>query len=269
MNWLKSFWQRLSTPLPREHVQASDALANFTPRANKVLSLAREEAERFRHDFVGTEHVLLGLIRLGQGMAFTVLGKMGVDLEAARREVEQQVGAGPERKVVGSTPYTPRVKKMLALAAKEARVLNHTYVGTEHILLGLLREGEGVAGRVLKRFEVDTDLTRQHILRELDPNFSPAPDGAGASQMPRSEPLDPEKVDLRKRYDVHCREGEQQVVYRNVLFIGVKTLFKRREYETFSEFLEIEQADGKTILIARSSVIKFCENGVTPGCERT
>jgi ATP-dependent Clp protease ATP-binding subunit ClpC len=146
---------------------------NFTPRAQQVLALARKEADRFNHNYVGTEHLLLGLIKLGQGVAVNVLQKMGLDLETVRMEVEKQVGSGPETKMVGNIPYTPRVKKVLALAGKEAKALNHSYVGTEHILLGLLREGEGVAARVLKNLEVDIERTRNEILKELDPNFTP------------------------------------------------------------------------------------------------
>lgn len=145
---------------------------NFTPRAQQVLALARKEADRFNHNYVGTEHLLLGLIKLGQGVAVNVLQKMNLDLETVRLEVEKQVGNGPETKMVGNIPYTPRVKKVLALAGKEAKALNHSYVGTEHILLGLLREGDGVAARVLKNLEVDIERTRNEILRELDPNFS-------------------------------------------------------------------------------------------------
>ena len=146
-------------------------MSNFTPRAQQVLALARKEADRFNHNFVGTEHLLLGLIKLGQGVAVNVLQKMGLDLETVRLEVEKQVGTGPDQKQVGNIPYTPRVKKVLNLASKEAKNLAHTYVGTEHILLGLLREGEGVAARVLKNLDVDIEHTRQEILRELDPNF--------------------------------------------------------------------------------------------------
>src|SRR5438270_2910519 len=147
---------------------------NFTPRAQQVLALARKEADRFNHNYVGTEHLLLGLIKLGQGVAVNVLQKMGMDLETVRMEVEKQVGSGPETKMVGNIPYTPRVKKVLALAGKEAKALNHSYVGTEHILLGLLREGEGVAARVLKSLEIDIERTRNEILKELDPNFTPS-----------------------------------------------------------------------------------------------
>jgi ATP-dependent Clp protease ATP-binding subunit ClpC len=151
---------------------SEEAMNNFTPRAQQVLALARKEADRFNHNFVGTEHLLLGLIKLGQGVAVNVLQKMGLDLETVRMEVEKQVGTGPDQKMIGNIPYTPRVKKVLALASKEAKALNHTYVGTEHILLGLLREGDGVAARVLKNLEVDIEQTRQEILKELDPNFA-------------------------------------------------------------------------------------------------
>ena len=146
---------------------------NFTPRAQQVLALARKEADRFNHNYVGTEHLLLGLIKLGQGVAVSVLERMGLDLESVRMEVEKQVGTGPDQKVSGNIPYTPRVKKVLALANKEAKTLNHSYVGTEHILLGLLREGEGVAARVLQTLDVDIQRTRNEILSEIDPNFSP------------------------------------------------------------------------------------------------
>src|SRR5258706_13350633 len=135
MNWFKSFWKGLTTPMPRESPGFLDRMNNFTPRAQQTLALARREADRFNHNFVGTEHLLLGLIRLGQGTAVTVLGKMGLDLETVRKEVEKQVGTGPDQKILGNIPYTPRVKKVLSLAAKEAISLHHTYVGTEHILL--------------------------------------------------------------------------------------------------------------------------------------
>src|SRR5467141_1157442 len=155
---------------------------NFTPRAQQVLALARKEADRFNHNYVGTEHLLLGLIKLGQGVAVNVLQKMGLDLETVRMEVEKHVGSHPETKMVGNIPYTPRVKKVLALAGKEAKALNHSYVGTEHILLGLLREGEGVAARVLKSLEVDPARTRNEILKELDPNFTPPESEAQSGQ---------------------------------------------------------------------------------------
>jgi ATP-dependent Clp protease ATP-binding subunit ClpC len=167
---------------------SDEAMSNFTPRAQQVLALARKEADRFNHNFVGTEHLLLGLIKLGQGVAVNVLQKMGLDLETVRMEVEKQVGTGPDQKMIGNIPYTPRVKKVLALAAKEAKALNHTYVGTEHILLGLLREGDGVAARVLKNLDVDIEQTRQEILKELDPNFAAQEEQATAEPGEKAPP---------------------------------------------------------------------------------
>jgi ATP-dependent Clp protease ATP-binding subunit ClpC len=178
---------------------SQEPMNNFTPRAQQVLALARKEADRFHHNYVGTEHVLLGLIKLGQGVAVSVLQKMGLDLETVRGAVEKQVGTGQDTKIQGSIPYTPRVKKVLALAGKEAKALNHSYVGTEHILLGLLREGEGVAARVLKALDVDIERTRNEILRELDPQFSGGEGGgeeaaAGSPQRAGLQPDDKKEV---------------------------------------------------------------------------
>jgi ATP-dependent Clp protease ATP-binding subunit ClpC len=180
----------------------AEPMNNFTPRAQQVLALARKEADRFHHNYVGTEHLLLGLINLGQGVAVNVLQKMGLDLETVRNAVEKQVGTGPEAKPTGNIPYTPRVKKVLALAQKEAKALNHSYIGTEHILLGLLREGEGVAARVLKSLDVDIERCRNEILAELDPNFSgdagapppeePAASSAPAGNAPQNAPATPD-----------------------------------------------------------------------------
>jgi len=149
---------------------------NFTPRAQQVLALARKEADRFSHNYVGTEHILLGLIKLGQGVAVNVLERMGLDLDSVRMKVEKKVGTGTAGQTGGNIPYTPRVKKVLSLADKEAKALNHSYVGTEHILLGLLREGDGVAADVLLEFNVDIQRTRNEILAEIDPNFTPSDD---------------------------------------------------------------------------------------------
>src|SRR6201997_4047485 len=171
---------------------SDEAMNNFTPRAQQVLALARKEADRFNHNFVGTEHLLLGLIKLGQGVAVNVLQKLGLDLETVRMEVEKQVGTGPDQKMIGNIPYTPRVKKVLALAGKEAKNLNHTYVGTEHILLGLLREGDGVAARVLKNLDIDIEQTRQEILKELDPNFTASEEQQPSGETPE-RPAAPEK----------------------------------------------------------------------------
>ena len=215
-----------------------EPMNNFTPRAQQVLALARKEADRFHHNYVGTEHLLLGLINLGQGVAVNVLQKMGLDLQTVRAAVEKQVGTGPESKPSGNIPYTPRVKKVLALAGKEAKALNHSYVGTEHILLGLLREGEGVAARVLKSLEVDIERCRNEILSELDPNFSGEPEeaaaGPGASdekkesktpalkafgrdltEMAKKGELDPvigRKDEIRRMVQILCRRTKSNPV---------------------------------------------------------
>lgn len=164
-----------------------EPMNNFTPRAQQVLALARKEADRFHHNYVGTEHILLGLINLGQGVAVNVLQKMNLDLQTVRDAVEREVGSGPEAKSSGTIPYTPRVKKVLSLAGKEAQALNHSYVGTEHILLGLLREGEGVAAGVLKSLDVDIERCRNEILAELDPNFVPEKEEAVAGAQNKEE----------------------------------------------------------------------------------
>ncbi|MCE9614039.1 MAG: ATP-dependent Clp protease ATP-binding subunit [Lentisphaerae bacterium] len=172
-----------------------NGFGNFTPRAQRVVKLAQKEADGFNHPYVGTEHLLLGLIALGEGVAVNVLERMGVSLEKVRLEVERAVGQGPETKTVGNIPFTPRSKKVLQLAMAEAQALNHTYVGTEHILLGLLHEGEGVAAQVLRNLGVDLETARVEVMRELDPDFEmdeeqgeAAPPPAGASPAePRKE----------------------------------------------------------------------------------
>jgi hypothetical protein len=294
MNWLKSFWKSLTQPMPTSHVTvgprgtvtwrspsasgSGETISNFTPRAQKVLALARQEADRLHHQFVGTEHLLLGLVALGQGTAVNTLGKLGVDLETVRLEVERHVGTGPDQKMLGNIPYTPRVKKVLALAAKEAKALNHTYVGTEHILLGLLREGDGVAARVLRNLEVDAEKTRQAILRELDPNApvgyvaGPAPSIAGGVSPPhfprtavQSFKIQRDVIDTSKRYDVYCAwHREEVMVHRNVLIKTVRKLFEKDSPGALSEFVELEPADGPAVFVARASIFKFSEHLAPP-----
>ena len=137
------------------------------------MSFAQDEARRLNHNFVGTEHVLLGLIKLGHGAAFAVLKQTGLNLESVRTTVVKCVGSGPERKLAGAIPYTPRVKNALALARKESGTLNHSHIGTKHVLLGLLREGGGIAARVLKPFPVNIERTCDEILKEADPSVKP------------------------------------------------------------------------------------------------
>ncbi|MEK7199479.1 MAG: Clp protease N-terminal domain-containing protein, partial [Bacteroidota bacterium] len=139
----------------------------FTERARKVIILAKEEARRFNHDYIGTEHILLGLIREGEGVAAAVLEKMGVDLQTIRLEVEKVVQPGPTTQILGDIPFTPRAKKALELAAEEARALGHNYIGTEHILLGIIREGESVASQVLLNLGLDLYRVRNEVMTVL------------------------------------------------------------------------------------------------------
>lgn len=181
--------RRLSEPLPPAPCRDT-SLSNFTPRACQVLALARKEADRLNHNFLGTEHLLLGLIKLGQGVAVQILKKRGASLEGLRSELEKQTPSGPDQKMIGNIPYTPRTKKVIALAQKEAKSLNHTYVGTEHLLLGMLREGDGVAAKVLVAHGLNLIDVRQEFLQAIDPNFvaQPVEEKPGATVQPQPNP---------------------------------------------------------------------------------
>ena len=162
-------------------------MSNFTPRAQQSLALAKKEAEHLGHNYIGTEHLLLGLLKLGQGLALKILTNVGIHIDDVYEAIEENVGPGSGEPVQGNIPFTPRVKKVLALAEKEARKMQHTYVGTEHLLLGLIKEGDGVAAQVIQSFDVDFDTIREEILKELDPNFKPEePVAAGADQSSSS-----------------------------------------------------------------------------------
>ncbi len=139
----------------------------FTERVRKVLSLARDEAGRLHHDYIGTEHILLGLIREGEGVAAAVLKHLNVELDSLRLKIEESVDLGGSTLTIGDLPYTSQAKKVLELSIDEARTLNHSYVGTEHLLLGLLREETGIAAQVLQREGLSLDMVRQEIIRLL------------------------------------------------------------------------------------------------------
>ncbi len=138
----------------------------FTDRARRVLVLAQEEARLLNHNFIGTEHILLGLIHEGEGVAAKALESLGISLEAVREKVEETIGpAGTS--TTGSPPFTPRAKKVLELSLREALQLGHNYIGTEHMLLGLVREGEGVAAQVLVSLGADLSRVRQQVIQLL------------------------------------------------------------------------------------------------------
>src|SRR5216110_2278385 len=136
----------------------------FTDRARKVMQLANQEAVRFSHEYIGTEHILLGLVAEGSGVAANVLKNLDIDLRKIRREVEKIVQSGPDLVTMGKLPQSPRAKKVIEYSIEEAHNLNHNYVGTEHLLLGLLREQEGVAAQVLMNLGLKLEDVRAEVL---------------------------------------------------------------------------------------------------------
>ncbi|OHB60846.1 MAG: NDP-hexose 4-ketoreductase [Planctomycetes bacterium RBG_13_46_10] len=156
----------------------------FTDRARKVMALANQEAQRFNHEYIGTEHILLGLVKEGSGVGATVLKNLDVDIKKLRLEVEKQVKSGPDMVTMGKLPQTPRAKKVIEYAIEEARALNHNYVGTEHILLGLLRETEGIAAQVLLSLGLKLEDVRQEVLNLLGAGGDDGPSGLGMKMGP-------------------------------------------------------------------------------------
>ena len=176
----------------------ADRFDKFTERARRVLTLAQEEAHRFNHNYIGTEHILLGLVREGDGVAAKVLANLGVELNKVRSAVEFIIGRG-DRTVLGEIGLTPRAKKVIELAVDEARRLNHSYIGTEHLLLGLVREGEGIAAGVLESLGVNLERVRAEttrILSQSQPQAAGAGAGSGARQATRTPTVDQLGIDL-------------------------------------------------------------------------
>lgn len=160
---------------------------NFTPQVQQALLKARQEADRFNHGYIGTEHLLLGLVAQGEGPAAELLAEQNLDIDTLRLEVEKLVGTGTDMKTVGHVPYTPRVKKVLALAGTEARAMHQEFIDTGHILLGLLREGDGVAARILMNLKVDLDQLRRAVLNKVMPHRNEEPSDGG-DDMETPEP---------------------------------------------------------------------------------
>src|SRR5258706_12334615 len=155
----------------------------FTDRAKKVMNLARQEAQRFNHEYLGTEHILLGLVQEGSGVAANVLKNMSIDLNKIRAEVEKIVKTGPSMVTMGQLPFTPRAKKVLELSMEEASNLGHNYIGTEHLLLDLIKENEGIAAQVLMNLGVKLEDVREEVLEFL---------GADSNQEDEEEAQSPE-----------------------------------------------------------------------------
>ena len=174
---------------------------NFTDRVRKVLAMAREEAIRLQHDYVGTEHILLGLIREGEGVAAAVLTNLNVDLEQIHERIEESVRKGKATIALGELPYTSRAKKVLEYAMAEARELNHSYVGTEHLLLGLLREEKGIAAQVLNTLGVSLEDARAETLKLLGSEVNPSQPGGGGTSAPKGE-----KKSKTPALDHFCRD---------------------------------------------------------------
>ena len=173
----------------------------FTDRARKVMALANQEAQRFNHEYIGTEHILLGLVKEGSGVGANVLKNLDVDIKKLRLEVEKLVKSGPDMVTMGKLPHTPRAKKVIEFAIEEARSLNHNYIGTEHLLLGLLRESEGVAAQVLMNLGLKLEDVRQEVLNllgagvensmpSLDMKMDPTMTGKAGAQKSRTPALD-------------------------------------------------------------------------------
>jgi ATP-dependent Clp protease ATP-binding subunit ClpC len=166
----------------------------FTDRARETLVMAQEEARLLHHGFIGSEHILLGLLRQEDSVAGEVLASFGVTLEAGRRVVESILGDGSAEAELGSPPFTPRAKKILELSLRESLQLNHNYIGTEHLLLGLIREGEGVGAQILKELKVDLGAARQRVLQfiaekvDIDPSAATGQASSGP-RMSRSTAL--------------------------------------------------------------------------------
>lgn len=197
----------------------------FTERAQKVLVLAQEEAKRFHHSFVGTEHILLGLVREGEGIAAKVLLSLGVELDSVRSEIEKLIGKGDQRSVPQGVNYTPRAKKVIELAIEEGQNLGHNYVGTEHLLLGLIREGEGIAAQVLTNLGVDLTRARKSVLALLGGSDEPLPEEGHkvASSTPTVDQFGRDLTKLAKEGKLDPVIGREAEIERVIQVLSRRT----------------------------------------------
>ena len=213
----------------------------FTERARKVLVLAKEEARRFSHDYIGTEHILLGLIREGEGVACAVLQNLGLNLDLLRKETEKLIAAGSSTAVLGDIPFTPRAKKSLELAAEEARSLGHNYIGTEHILLGLIREGEGLASQILFSMGVDLGKVKEEISTLLGSSHGGPAGSAAHSKTPALDSFGRDLTKLAKE------GGLDPVIGRSLEIERVTQVLSRRTKN--NPVLLGEAGVGKTAIV--------------------
>jgi len=216
---------------------------NFTDRVRKVLQMAREEAARLHHEYVGTEHILLGLIREGEGVAAAVLTNLNVDLEEIQQKIEETVKKGKAAAAAGpDLPYTSRAKKVLELAMSEARELNHSYVGTEHLLLGLLREEKGIAAQVLTDAGVNLEQARAETLRLLGSEMPQTPAGGGTGAQPT--PPKSEKKSKTPALDHFCRDLTQLAAEGSL----DPTIGRQKEIERVMEILSRRKKNNPVLI---------------------
>lgn len=204
----------------------------FTDRARKVMQLANQEAQRFNHEYIGTEHILLGLVKEGSGVAANVLKNLDIDLRKIRLEVEKIVQSGPEMVTMGKLPQTPRAKKVIEYSIEEARNLNHNYVGTEHLLLGLLREQEGVAAQVLMNLGLKLEDVREEVLNLLGHNMSTEESGGasgerqtnkGKSKTPALDSFGRDLTELARQGKLDPVIGRQNEIERVIQVLSRRT----------------------------------------------
>src|SRR6202051_975017 len=200
----------------------------FTERARQVVVLAQDEARALKHNYIGTEHILLGLLREEEGLAARVLESLDITVEEVRAQVARIVGQGDEV-TTGQIPFTPRAKKVLELALREALSLGHNYIGTEHILLGLVRENEGVAARILLDFDADAEKIRNEIIRMLS---APGPRPGGAAGGPAGEKNKSSKLldQFGRNFTKQAQEGKlDPVVGRQTEIERIMQILSRRQ----------------------------------------
>src|SRR6266571_4357476 len=203
----------------------------FTDRARKVMQLANQEAQRFNHEYIGTEHILLGLVKEGTGVAANVLKNLDIDLRKIRLEVEKIVQAGPDMVTMGRLPQTPRAKKVIEYSIEEARNLNHNYVGTEHLLLGLLREQEGVAAQVLMNLGLKLEDVREEVLNLLGHNMDSGESSSGAertankgkSKTPALDSFGRDLTELARQSKLDPVIGRQNEIERVIQVLSRRT----------------------------------------------
>jgi ATP-dependent Clp protease ATP-binding subunit ClpC len=224
-----------------------DMFERFTDRARKVMALANQEAQRFNHEYIGTEHILLGLVKEGSGVGANVLKNLDVDLRKVRLEVEKLVKSGPDMVTMGKLPQTPRAKKVIEYAIEEARNLNHNYVGTEHLLLGLLREHDGVAAQVLMNLNLKLEEVREEVLNLLGAGVEteePAQEKQGQKGKSKTPALDSFGRDLTEL----AREGQLDPVIgrKNEIERVIQILCRRQKN---NPVLLGEAGVGKTAIV--------------------